>query len=194
MNRVGSCDTPEHLGAQCLKFGTVRFCCPEVPKLLRPGLCPISSPARMTPSSQPYPPPVHFPPAARAAPLKLSMLLTPCSAPHPPMAPHFSWGKSQSPQGPEALPDPALPPPQPLLPPNLTFSPSPPSLPPASLASSLFLEHRVSQPQYYWHFGPNHSFLAVGGCPVHSRIFNCISRLYPLDASSMPPSPASVSD
>lgn len=126
MNRVGSCDTPEHLGAQCLKFGTVRFCCPEVPKLLRPGLCPISSPARMTPSSQPYPPPVHFPPAARAAPLKLSMLLTPCSAPHPPMAPHFSWGKSQSPQGPEALPDPALPPPQPLLPPT---SPSPLLLP-----------------------------------------------------------------
>lgn len=40
----------------------------------------------------------------------------------------------------------------------------------------------VSQPQYYWYFGPDHSLAEEGSCLVHCSI--CV--LYPIDAGSTP--------
>lgn len=42
----------------------------------------------------------------------------------------------------------------------------------------------VSQPQHYWHLGPDNS--VIRGCPEHYRRFSSISGPYPLKASSTP--------
>lgn len=172
MNRVGSCDIPRAPRRPMSKIWHWTVLLPEVLKLLHPGLCPISSPARVTPSSPPYPPPVHFPPAARAALLKLFMLLTPCSAPHPPMAPRFSWGESPSPQGPEALPDPALPIP-----------------PPCSLRPHLLLPASLQHP---WppHCSSNTGFLSLSttgilGQIIHSWLLGAVRCIVGLLTASL---------
>lgn len=88
-----------------------------------------------------------------------------CSAPDPPMAPHFSWSNSQSPGWPKALAGLAI------------------SSPPAFVTSDLFYFSFPLLPLLQFSRPPHHfshlGFLNISPTDILGRIFLCRGRLFP---------------